>query len=108
MELHLGQAGPDRLGSAQTMDGLGDQVIKIQGQIYPEIQAAGTWKIEAIAAQAGFGRPLSLILGNGLVLGRWCVEAISQKNAEYQSVAPSEIGFTISISKYSGGGIWPI
>ncbi|WP_321447337.1 phage tail protein [uncultured Cohaesibacter sp.] len=101
-------AKPDPIGSAplKQWTGKGDQTIRISGGIWPEIQPTGAWKIEALAAVAGLGSPMSFVLGNGLVLGRWCVESISKRESEFQSSRPSEIKFDIEMSKYSGGGLW--
>ncbi|SNY91407.1 hypothetical protein SAMN04515647_1629 [Cohaesibacter sp. ES.047] len=102
-------AKPDPIGSAplKQWTGPGDQTIHIRGGIWPEIQPAGTWKIEALAEQAGRGKPLSFVLGNGMVLGRWCVESISKKESEFLSHLPAAIEFEIQMSKSTGGGQWP-
>ncbi len=103
-------AKPDPIGSSPVMQWMGPglNTIRIRGGIWPEIQPAGSIKIEAIAARAGRGRALSLRLGNGLVQGRWCVEELTKKGSEFFSDVPAAIEFEIVMSKHNGGGKWPI
>lgn len=104
-------AKPDPIGGAprKQWTGPGEQTLMIKGGIWPEIQPAGAWKLEAIAARAGTGQPVSLILGSGRVLGRWCVEEISKKETEFVRPGPgTAMEFSIQLSRYTGGSsLWP-
>lgn len=103
-------AKPDPIGSAPLKQwmGKGDNVITIRGGIWPEIQPAGTMKMEAMAAVAGLGLPFSFRLGNGMVKGQWCIEELSKKSSDYFSDIPSSIEFEIKMSIDIGSDPWPL
>ncbi|KZL19711.1 MULTISPECIES: phage tail protein [unclassified Pseudovibrio] len=104
-------AKPDPIGGAPVKQwtGPGDQTLIIKGGIWPEIQPAGSWKMEAIAARAGSGQPMTLILSSGRVLGRWCVEEIFKKETEFvKAGSGTAMEFSINLSRYSGASsLWP-
>ena len=105
-------AKPDPIGSSPVKQfmGPGDELMTISGGIWPEIQMPGMWKIEDLAAAAKTGRTMSFVLGNGRVLGQWCVEEVSEYQTLIESGGyPGEISFSISMSRDTGGGLgsWP-
>lgn len=88
--------------------GAGDRELSIYGGIWPELQTAGTWKIEDLGSVAESGRPLTFILASGIVLGRWCLEEVIKDERLIEGWGyPGEIGFELRLTLYAGGFAWP-
>ena len=94
-------AKPQPIGSPPVKQwmGPGDREIIISGGIWPELQPAGAFKLEQIAAQAGRGRPMSFLNGSRS-LGLWCVEEIKKTSSLIElGGIPGAIEFEIRMSK---------
>ena len=67
----------NRLGSnpALQFTGFGVETIDLEGIIYPHFKG-GLKQITLMRSQAGLGKPLFLISGNGFAFGRWCISKI--------------------------------
>ena len=52
-------------------------------------------------AQAGLGKPLFLVSGNGFAFGRWCIVKITENQSNFlNDGAPRKIEFSISLKRY--------
>ena len=76
--------------------GRGDSELILRGSIWPEIQPSGLWTLEALAAVAGTGRPLPVLMGYGRFLGLWGIAemGVTDRLAQRGGV-PGERGFEI-------------
>lgn len=92
----------NRIGSntALQFSGFGVEIIEIEGIIYPHFKG-GLKQIALMRAEAGFGKPLFLISGNGFAFGRWCITKISENQSNFLSDgSPRKIEFNLTLKRY--------
>ena len=61
----------------QEFTGRGEEKIALRGTIYPEFRG-GIAQVDLMRIQAGFGKPLPLVGGDGRVFGLWCILSIDE------------------------------
>jgi phage protein U len=80
--------------------GFGVETIDLEGVIYPHFKG-GLKQITLMRAQAGLGKPLFLVSGNGFAFGRWCIVKITENQSNFlNDGAPRKIEFSISLKRY--------
>jgi phage protein U len=92
----------NRMGAnpALQFTGFGVEIIDLEGVIYPHFKG-GIRQVSLMRAEAGFGKPLMLISGNGNAFGRWCIIKISENQSVFmKDGAPLKIEFSISLKRY--------
>lgn len=92
----------NRIGSNPTLQftGFGVETIDLEGVIYPHFNG-GLRQITLMRAQAGLGKPLFLISGNGFAFGRWCISKISENQSNFlKDGSPRKIEFSITLKRY--------
>ena len=92
----------NRIGSNPTLQftGFGVETIDLEGVIYPHFNG-GLKQITLMRAQAGLGKPLFLISGNGFAFGRWCISKISENQSNFlKDGSPRKIEFSITLKRY--------
>lgn len=92
----------NRIGSNPTLQftGFGVETIDLEGVIYPHFNG-GLRQITLMRAQAGLGKPLFLISGNGFAFGRWCIAKISENQSNFlKDGSPRKIEFSITLKRY--------
>jgi|TARA_Y100000389_G_scaffold179538_1_gene193675 uncharacterized protein len=92
----------NRLGSnpALQFTGFGVETIDLEGIIYPHFKG-GLKQITLMRVQAGLGKPLFLISGNGFAFGRWCISKISENQSNFlKDGSPRKIEFSITLKRY--------
>ena len=85
-----------RIGSdpALQFTGFGAETIDLDGVIYPHFKG-GLRQVTLMRAQAGLGKPLFLISGNGNAFGKWCIVKISENQSVFMKAgAPLKIEFS--------------
>ena len=61
----------------------------------------GLKQITLMRTQAGLGKPLFLVSGNGFAFGRWCIVKITENQSNFlNDGAPRKIEFSISLKRY--------
>jgi phage protein U len=92
----------NRMGAnpALQFTGFGVETIDLEGVIYPHFKG-GLRQVTLMRAEAGVGKPLMLISGNGNAFGRWCIVKISENQSVFmKDGAPLKIEFSISLKRY--------
>ncbi len=92
----------NRMGAnpALQFTGFGVETIDLEGVIYPHFKG-GLRQVTLMRAEAGIGKPLMLISGNGNAFGRWCIVKISENQSVFmKDGAPLKIEFSISLKRY--------
>ena len=92
----------NRMGAnpALQFTGFGAETIDLEGVIYPHFKG-GLRQVTLMRAEAGVGKPLMLISGNGNAFGRWCIVKISESQSVFmKDGAPLKIEFSISLKRY--------
>ncbi len=92
----------NRMGAnpALQFTGFGVETIDLEGVIYPHFKG-GLRQVTLMRAEAGIGKPLMLISGNGNSFGRWCIVKISENQSVFmKDGAPLKIEFSISLKRY--------
>lgn len=92
----------NRIGSNPTLQftGFGVETIDLEGVIYPHFNG-GLRQITLMRAQAGLGKPLFLISGNGFAFGRWCIAKINENQSNFlKDGSPRKIEFSITLKRY--------
>ena len=97
--------------------GPGTTAISLKGSIYPHFRG-GLGQLPAMRAEAEKGEPLTLVSGDGVNLGRYCIQSISDTEKSYVGAGlPRRIDFSLRLEAYGedavpidkggdGGGIW--
>jgi phage protein U len=91
-----------RMGAnpALQFTGFGVETIDLEGVIYPHFKG-GLRQVTLMRAEAGVGKPLMLISGNGNAFGRWCIVKISENQSVFmKDGTPLKIEFSISLKRY--------
>ena len=92
----------NRIGTdpALQFTGFGAETIDLDGVIYPHFKG-GLRQVTLMRAEAGLGKPLFLISGNGNAFGKWCIVKISENQSSFmKDGAPLKIEFSISLKRY--------
>ncbi len=92
----------NRIGANPTLQftGFGVETIELDGIIYPHFKG-GLRQVTLMRAEAGLGKPLILISGNGFAFGRWCIAKISENQSVFmKDGAPRKIEFSIDLKRY--------
>jgi phage protein U len=92
----------NRIGTSPALQfsGFGVETIELDGVIYPHFKG-GLRQVTLMRAEAGFGKPLFLISGNGNAFGRWCITQISENQSNFmKDGAPLKIEFSLSLKRY--------
>ncbi len=92
----------NRMGAnpALQFTGFGVETIDLEGVIYPHFKG-GLRQVTLMRSEAGVGKPLMLISGNGNAFGRWCIVKISENQSVFmKDGAPLKIEFSISLKRY--------
>lgn len=95
----------DRFGQRAALQfvGIGSETITLQGAIYPQFRG-GLHQVTAMKTEAGKGKPLLLLDGNGFIHGRWVIERIDEGESIFAPRgSPRKIEFTVSLRKYDDG-----
>ena len=80
--------------------GFGVETIDLPGVIYPHFKG-GLKQVTLMRAQAGLGKPLFLISGNGFAYGRWCIVKITESQSNFLNGGmPRKIEFFIQLKRY--------
>jgi len=91
-----------RLDNAPALQfvGMGADIIKLEGIIYPQFKG-GLRQVTLMRAEAGLGKPLMLISGNGTAFGRWCITEIDETQTFFlKDGSARKITFTMTLKKY--------
>jgi phage protein U len=91
----------ERFGKRPSLQftGPGPETITLPGVIYPEYRG-GLGQINKLRELAGRGKPMSMISGRGLVMGRWVIERIEERQGVFAGEGvPSKIEFTLSLKR---------
>lgn len=92
----------NRMGASPALQftGFGVETIDLDGVIYPHFKG-GLRQVTLMRAEAGFGKPLFLISGNGNAFGKWCISKISENQSCFmKDGAPLKIEFSLSLKRY--------
>lgn len=92
----------NRMGTNPALQfiGFGTETIDLEGVIYPHFKG-GLRQVTLMRAEAGIGKPLMLISGNGNAFGRWCIVKISENQSSFmKDGAPLKIEFSINLKRY--------
>jgi phage protein U len=92
----------NRIGAdpALQFTGFGVETIDLDGVIYPHFKG-GLRQVTLMRAEAGLGKPLYLISGNGNAFGKWCIVKILENQSVFmKDGAPLKIEFSISLKRY--------
>ncbi len=92
----------NRMGAnpALQFTGFGVETIDLEGVIYPHFKG-GLRQVTLMRTEAGVGKPLMLISGNGNAFGRWCIVKISENQSMFmKDGAPLKIEFSITLKRY--------
>ncbi|MHA1540282.1 MAG: phage tail protein [Alphaproteobacteria bacterium] len=91
-----------RIGTEPALQFTGKAVetIELEGVIYPQFKG-GLRQVSMMRAEAGFGKPLMLISGNGFAFGKWCIASVSENQSVFlKDGSPRKIEFSMSLKKY--------
>lgn len=80
--------------------GPGEETITLQGVIYPEFRG-GFGQVDAMRGEAETGVPLLLVSGEGLILGYYCIEEITETHSTFAAFGlPLKIEFGVKLSRF--------
>lgn len=92
----------DRFGKPPVLQhvGQGAETITLPGVIYPEWRG-GLGQLDAMRAQAGKGQPLTMVDGQGRMMGLWAIERIDEKQAIFADAGmPRKVEFTLQLRRF--------
>ena len=92
----------DRIGdySSAHWVGPGEDKISLQGAIYPHY-AGGLEQVDGMRAEAGKGKPLRLVDGQGMNHGFWVIDRIQEDQSRFlPGGVPRKIGFRLQLAYY--------
>lgn len=98
-------AAQERVGAHDALQftGPGDDTITLTGSIYPDWRG-GTGQLERMREQAGKGKPLMMVDGNGFIRGRWVIESVEEASDTYAKAGvPRRQRFTLQLRRYDDG-----
>lgn len=96
----------DRVGRAPAYQfvGEGEDDVSLSGTIYPHFRG-GLGQVEAMAAMAAQGEPLTLTDGRGEVWGQFVIKAVSEGQAALDGVGVAwRQNFDLELARYGGDG----
>lgn len=81
--------------------GPGKETITLKGVIFPEFRG-GFDQINSMRGMASMGTPHMLITGEGVLMGRWCIEQIDESQAILDTAGrPRRQEFTLQLKRFS-------
>lgn len=81
--------------------GQGKESITLSGVIFPEFRG-GFGQLENLRALADQGLPQTLVSGEGVILGQWCIEQIDETQATLDIFGrPRKQDFNIQLKRFS-------
>lgn len=87
-------------GQALQYVGPGGDTITLPGVIYPEYRG-GFGQLNSMRITANNGQPLTLISGDGVVMGRWVIERLEEKQMVFGANGhPRKQEFTLNLRKF--------
>ncbi len=92
----------DRLDHTPVLQfvGPGDDTINLFGVIYPHYKG-GLAQVATMRQEASKGEPLMLVQGNGMVLGHWVIESITETEDTFcKDGAPKKIEFSLELRRF--------
>nr|BDD44092.1 tail assembly protein [Kangiellaceae bacterium] len=101
-QTHYDWQAVHRLGIEPAMQytSKGAETIELEGVVYPEYQG-GLSQVTFMRSEAGTGKPLLLIAGNGFTFGRWCITSINETHSTFLSDGtPRKIEFSLRLKAY--------
>jgi phage protein U len=99
-EYHWQEVSRINSNPALQFTGFGVETIDLEGVIYPHFKG-GLKQITLMRAQAGIGKSLFLISGNGFAFGRWCITKITENQSNFlKDGSPRKIEFSITLKRY--------
>jgi len=91
-------------GQALQFVGVGEDTITLPGVIFPEFRG-GIGQVEAMRAEAGQGLPLTMINGQGMVMGRWVIERIEERGSVFGAAGVArKQEFSLALRKFDDEG----
>jgi phage protein U len=82
--------------------GYGPDTIEIEGVIHPQFKG-GIIQVTLLRALADQRRPLPLVSGVGLYLGKWVIEAVTEGQAVFaRRGVPQRQEFSMRLGKFDG------
>ncbi|WP_306168638.1 phage tail protein [Halomonas sp. MMSF_3323] len=95
----------ERIGQREALQfvGPGKDVISLPGVIYPKYRG-GFGQLNEMRSLAATGQPLLMVAGTGRLLGRWCIESITETQSVFLGAGlPRKQAFTLKLRKYDDG-----
>ena len=92
----------DRLDHGPVLQfvGPGDDTINLFGVIYPHYKG-GLAQVAMMRQEASKGEPLMLVQGNGMVLGHWVIESITEtEDTFFKDGAPKKVEFSLQLRRF--------
>lgn len=87
-------------GQALQFVGPGGDTITLPGVIYPEYRG-GFGQLDQMRASANKGQPLALIDGAGVMMGRWVIERLEERQSVFAAAGkPRKQEFTLGLRKF--------
>lgn len=91
--------GQQRFGKEKSLQfvGKGADTMTLSGVIYPGFRG-GFQQVNQMRGMAGNGKPLSLIDGNGRLIGKWVITSVDEKQSTFAAFgAPRRMEFSLSL-----------
>ena len=84
----------------QEFTGRGEETISLRGVIYPDYRG-GIAQVDLMRIQAGLGKPLPLVGGDGRVFGLWCARSIDEDQTWFDGRGRAQrIEFRLELVRY--------
>jgi hypothetical protein len=85
---------------AKQFAGIGDDTISLDGVIYPHYKG-GLGQLAQLRDLAGQGEPLILTTGTGKIMGKWCIENVTDTGSFFHpDGTPRKQEFRFKLSHY--------
>lgn len=80
--------------------GIGKDSISLRGVVLPEYRG-GYGQVDTLRELAATGQPQQLITGEGVLLGRWCIEKIDETQGTFAAKGlPRRVDFTVQLKRF--------
>lgn len=92
----------ERIGQREALQfvGPGKDTIDLTGVVYPKYRG-GFGQLNEMRASAAAGQPLMMVAGTGRLMGRWCIEGITENQSIFLGAGrPRKQTFTLKLRKY--------
>lgn len=81
--------------------GPGKDTVTLKGVIHPEFRG-GFGQVDRMRVIASSGVPQMLITGEGVLMGRWCIEQIDESQTIFDTFGrPRRQDFTLQLKRFS-------